>query len=146
VLPVYNGEDYIEQAVRSVLAQSYSDFELLVVDDGSTDRTWAILARLTMEDARIRLIRQKNQRLPSALAAGFRAATGEFLTWTSADNVLKPGCLETLVDELRAHPERDLVYANLDLTACRSSSRRGLRATRCRAAARTCTCLPIRRN
>jgi glycosyltransferase involved in cell wall biosynthesis len=115
VLPVYNGEDYIEHAVASVTSQSYSDFELIVVDDGSRDGTAGILARLGSSDRRIRLIRQHNQGLPKALNTGFRAATGEFLTWTSADNVLKPRCLEALVAELRAHPDRDLVYANLDI-------------------------------
>lgn len=115
VLPVYNGEDYVEQAIQSVLAQSYADLEVIVVDDGSTDGTPAILERLGQNDERIRLIRQANQRLPRALASGFQAARGEFLTWTSADNALKPECLESLVAELRAHPDRDLVYANIDI-------------------------------
>src|SRR6266545_6305190 len=115
VLPVYNGADYVRESIDSVLGQTYTDFELIVIDDGSTDATPAILDEYTRRDTRVRVIRQSNHRLPHALSHGFRVARGEFLTWTSADNRLKPRCLEKLVDCLRRHPDWDMVFANLDI-------------------------------
>ena len=97
VLPVYNGEQYIAGAIDSILAQEYGNFELIVIDDGSTDRTPKILERF-LSDQRVRVIRQDNQRLPAALSEGFRHAAGDLYTWTSADNLMKPECLGLLVE------------------------------------------------
>jgi len=115
VLPVYNGAAYLREAIESVLAQTRAEFELIVVDDGSTDDTPDILAEYASRDRRIRVIRQTNQKLPAALNAGFRAAAGEFLTWTSADNRLRPEFLECMVGCLLRHPDWDMIYANEDI-------------------------------
>ncbi len=115
VLPVYNGEDYVRESIDSVLAQTYERFELIVVDDGSSDRTPQILADYAARDPRIRVITQKNQKLPRALSNGFRAARGEFLTWTSADNRFKPRFLEKMVSSLQRHPAWDMIYADVDI-------------------------------
>jgi glycosyltransferase involved in cell wall biosynthesis len=115
VLPVHNGARHLAEALDSVLAQTYPDLELIVVDDGSTDATPAILAAYAARDARIEIVRQANAGLPKALSCGFRRARGEFLTWTSDDNRLRPDCLARLVDCLRRHPRWDMVYANEDL-------------------------------
>jgi glycosyltransferase involved in cell wall biosynthesis len=115
VLPVYNGERYLRAAIDSILAQSYSRFELIAVDDGSTDAGPMILEQYARRDARVRVIRQPNSKLPAALSNGFRAAEGEFLTWTSDDNRLKPDFLRRLVDCLSRHPDWDMVYANQEL-------------------------------
>jgi glycosyltransferase involved in cell wall biosynthesis len=115
VLPAYNGEDFIEQAVASIIAQTYPHWELIAVDDGSTDSTGAILDRLSQADERIRSVHQENRKLPGALSAGFNLARGEFLTWTSCDNLLYPDFLERLVSCLHRHPDWDMIYANLDI-------------------------------
>jgi glycosyltransferase involved in cell wall biosynthesis len=115
VLPVYNGEDYVRESLDSVLAQTWREFELIVVDDGSNDGTPAILAEYAARDPRIRIVRQANQRLPRALSNGFREARGEFLTWTSADNRMKPECLARMVDCLERHPDWDMIWANVDI-------------------------------
>ncbi|MEA3439598.1 MAG: glycosyltransferase [Chloroflexota bacterium] len=115
VLPVYNGALYLHEALDSIIQQSYLDFELIIVDDGSTDETPDILNRYASRDARLRVITQDNQRLPRALSNGFRAARGEYLTWTSADNRLKADFLEKLVNCLNNHPQWDMVYANVDV-------------------------------
>jgi glycosyltransferase involved in cell wall biosynthesis len=115
VLPVYNGADYLAEAIESVLNQTYSSFELIIVDDGSTDDTPQLIAEFAAQDTRIRVISQENQRLPRALSNGFQAARGEFLTWTSADNRLKPEFVERLVDCLRRHPKWEFIYANQDI-------------------------------
>jgi polysaccharide pyruvyl transferase CsaB len=115
VLPAFNGAAMIREALDSVLGQTYAQFELIVVDDGSTDATGAIADEYARADSRVRVIHQDNQRLPAALSRGFELARGEFLTWTSSDNRLKPACLESLVGCLRRHPRWDMVYANVDL-------------------------------
>jgi glycosyltransferase involved in cell wall biosynthesis/SAM-dependent methyltransferase len=115
VLPVYNGADLVREALDSILAQTYQDFELIAVDDGSTDDTGAILDEYARRDPRVRVHHQENQKLPGALTRGFRMASGEFLTWTSCDNRLKPEFLERMVDCLRRHPDWDFTYANIDI-------------------------------
>ena len=115
VLPVYNGASFVQDALDSILEQSYPEWELIAVDDGSTDESGAILDEYCQKDARIKAIHQENQKLPAALSTGFRLAQGEFLTWTSCDNLLYPDFLERLVDCLRRHPDWDMVYANLDI-------------------------------
>lgn len=115
VLPVYNGERYVSEAIESILSQTYSSFELIIVNDGSTDGTPEIVDSFAARDHRIRVIHQKNRKLPQSLSNGFRVAQGEFLTWTSDDNRLKPQFLEQMVDCLRRHPDWDMVYANIDI-------------------------------
>lgn len=103
VLPTYNHLKFLPGAIGSLLDQTFSNFELILVNDGSTDGTQEYLDQL--EDPRIRVIHQENQRLPGALNAGFKAACGELLTWVSADNYAAPIFLEALVAALAAHPE-----------------------------------------
>ena len=109
VLPTYNHLEFLPRAIESVLRQTYRDFELIIVNDGSTDGTREFLE--TLKDARIRVINQVNQRLPRALNAGFAAARGTLLTWTSADNYCAPIFLEALVASLDAHPGAGLAYS-----------------------------------
>lgn len=115
VLPVYNGERMVAEAVDSVLAQSWEPLELIAVDDGSTDRTPEILAEYARHDPRVAVLRQENQKLPRALSNGFRRARGELLTWTSDDNRMKRECLERLVGCLRRHPGWEMAFANVDI-------------------------------
>ena len=111
VLPVHNGARYLRQSVDSVLAQDYRDWELIAVDDGSTDDTPHILESYAA-DPRVRIIRQENQRLPAALTAGFAAARGEFYTWTSDDNIMMPDQLTELTTFLKEKPDVEMVYAD----------------------------------
>ncbi len=109
VLPVYNHRALLPAAIASVLAQTYGDFELIIVNDGSTDGTRQYLDALT--DPRIVVVHQDNQRLPGALNAGFARARGELLTWTSADNACAPMFLEALVGALDRYPEAGFAYS-----------------------------------
>lgn len=115
VLPVYNGAGFVAQALDSILAQGYPDWELIAVDDGSTDESGAILDRYAWREPRIQVIHQPNQKLPAALSRGFSMTQGEYLTWTSCDNLLYPDFLTRLVDCLERHPDWDMAYANIDL-------------------------------
>jgi glycosyltransferase involved in cell wall biosynthesis len=115
VLPVFNGEKYLSEAVESILNQTYTQFELIAVNDGSTDGSGKILDEYAIRDSRIRVIHQENQKLPQALNNGFKLARGEYLTWTSHDNRLKPFFLAEMVACLSRHPSWDMVYANMDI-------------------------------
>jgi glycosyltransferase involved in cell wall biosynthesis/SAM-dependent methyltransferase len=114
LLPVYNHADMLGQAIESVLSQDYPRFELIVLDDGSTD-DFEGAVRPFLNDRRLRVFRQANQRLPRALTHLQEQATGEFITWTSADNQMAPGMLRALAVHLLAHPDAVLVYGDTAL-------------------------------
>ncbi len=111
VLPVYNHARLLGDSIESVLAQTYGNFELIVVDDGSTDGVDAVLAKYA-DHPKVRILRQRNQKLPAALSNGFQFARGEFWTWTSADNLMQPDQLLRQVEFLRANPQVAMVYAD----------------------------------
>ena len=115
VLPVYNGAAFLEEALRSVQAQTYRRYELIAVDDGSTDGSGALLDAWAARDPRIRVVHQPNRKLAAALSHGVRLARGEYLTWLSADNRLRPEFLQRLVACLERHPDWEMTYADKDL-------------------------------
>ena len=125
VLPVYNGADLLSDAIDSILGQTYSKFELIAVNDGSQDATRQILDEYAKKDQRIKVIHQENQKLPSALNRGFSIADGEFLTWTSHDNLMRPKFLEKMVKCLKQHSSWDMVYSNMDIIGEQGEPLRG---------------------
>lgn len=97
VLPVYNGEKYLRESIDSVIAQTYQAWELLILDDCSTDRSAEIAKEYEARDSRIHYYRNaQNLRLPGNLNRGFSLARGNYLTWTSDDNRYKPQALEKM--------------------------------------------------
>lgn len=113
VLPTYNGSRYLEQAIQSCLDQTYSHWELIIVDDASTDNTPELISRFLGIDPRIRVVRHEtNRKLPAALNTGFAQARGELLTWTSDDNCYRPQALAEMVEFLESHPEINVVYCD----------------------------------
>ncbi len=114
VLPCYNQAHFLPETLNSVFAQTYQDFELILVNDGSTDGTSEVVADYRERHTFI-VVEQANQGLPGALNAGFRRARGEYLTWTSADNILLPNMLEVLSTTLDRTPSVGLVYADRNL-------------------------------
>lgn len=94
ILPVFNGEKYLSSAIGSVLNQSFSDWELLIVDDGSTDSSASISDEYSAKDNRIRVFHQPNGGVNSARAKGIENACGEFLIFLDADDALKPDAIE----------------------------------------------------
>mgnify|MGYP006270521559 CR=1 FL=1 len=110
LLPVHNGEDYIESALRSVMGQTLRDIEIVAVDDASSDATPGILARLATEDARIRVLRpEQNLRLPRALNFGLEHVRGDYVARMDADDLCEPTRLQVQADFLDANPEIVLV-------------------------------------
>lgn len=115
VLPVFNCEKYLGEAADSVLSQTYPNIELIIVDDGSSDRSGEIADSYLKKDSRVKVIHQKNMKLPAALNNGFKIASGEYYTWTSADNIMLPDCLEILAAELERDRTCDMVFGNMRL-------------------------------
>nr|WP_233222667.1 glycosyltransferase family 2 protein [Chroococcidiopsis sp. CCALA 051] len=102
ILPVYNVEQYVTEAVNSVLAQTYPYFELIVIDDGSTDRSMTICQQFT--DPRIKFIHQQNRGLAGARNTGIRYAQGEYLAFLDSDDLWLPEKLEKHVAHLDNSP------------------------------------------
>ena len=98
VLPVHNGEAFLAAALESILSQSFADFELIAVDDMSSDASPEILAAFANKDSRVRVITlDTNAKLPGALNAGFARARADWLSWTSDDNLLHPDMFAALL-------------------------------------------------
>ena len=108
VMPVYNGAQFLAAAVNSILAQSYGDFEFVIVDDASTDETPALLARLT--DPRIKILTHStNSGIVASLNDGLAAATGEYIARMDADDISLPARFAKQIDFLTQRPNIGLV-------------------------------------
>ncbi|MCU0567592.1 MAG: glycosyltransferase [Oculatellaceae cyanobacterium Prado106] len=103
IIPIYGVERYIAATVRSVLAQTYSDFELILVDDGSLDRSLEICQQFT--DSRIRIVRQANRGLSGARNTGIRQAQGEFIALLDGDDQWLPDKLQAHLTHFQQNPE-----------------------------------------
>ena len=112
VIPVYNREKYITLAVESVLRQTYTDWELIISDDGSTDGTLKMITEFAAHDSRIRVLTAEHKGAVHALIAGFNAATGEFIGQLDSDDLLEPEAIELTVKALDEHPDWGMVYTN----------------------------------
>ena len=113
VLPVYNGEKYLKTSIESCINQTYQNWELLIIDDGSSDKSGEIAKHYEKKDSRIHYYKnQKNLKLPKSLNRGFSLAAGEYLTWTSDDNYYRPQALEKMADALE-NQKGDFIF-----TAC----------------------------
>jgi len=113
ILPTYNGAKYIRQSVDSCLSQTFRDFELIIVNDCSTDATPAIIEEYARADNRVKVIHNAfNKKLPLSLNTGFDAAVGAYHTWTSDDNYYAPDALETLLNVLQQNGQASLIYTD----------------------------------
>lgn len=113
VLPVYNGEHTLNLAIDSIISQTYSNLELIIVNDCSTDGTEGIIKKYAEIDSRIVIINNSaNLKLPNSLNIGFEHATGDYLTWTSDDNIYKEDAIQKMIAFLQRDKNIDMVYAD----------------------------------
>jgi glycosyltransferase involved in cell wall biosynthesis len=112
IIPTYNAASFIRQAIESVLGQTYPDWELIVIDDGSTDKTFEMVSPFR---DRLRYVTQRNQGRPQARNAGLRKAKGEYIAFLDADDVWKPGRLERGVGFLEQRPEIGLIHGEVEV-------------------------------
>lgn len=114
VLPSFNGEIYIRESIESVINQTFTDWELIIVDDCSTDGTLHIAEEYARKEERIKVVHnKKNQKLPESLNIGFRHAAGRYLTWTSDDNMYLSHALEEMNRYLDEHEEVPMVCTGM---------------------------------
>lgn len=110
VIPVWNGEKYLEKCLTSILTQDVKDLEIIVVDDGSTDGTWPVLTRMAGQDSRIRPIHQENGGASVARNTGLEHCRGVYVRFVDADDVVPEGSFAALLASAQAH-DSDLVLA-----------------------------------
>lgn len=113
IIPAYNAEKYIKEAIESVLNQTYKNIELIVVDDGSTDNTAEIVKKY-LNDPRVKYIYQENKGLAGARNTGIKKAKGDYIAFLDADDFYLPEKIEKEVKFLKEHPEFDIVYCNME--------------------------------
>lgn len=111
IVPVYNVELFIDTCIRSIIAQNYDNFELLLIDDGSTDNSGQICDRFAVQDARIRVIHQQNGGLSSARNTGLMAAKGEYIAFVDSDDYIPATAFSDLLSVL-AETGADMVKGN----------------------------------
>lgn len=111
IVPAYNVENYIKQCVDSILAQNFTDFELLLVDDGSKDGTGRICDNYATKDARVKVIHKENGGLVSARKAGIAEAKGEYVAYVDGDDWIAPEMFENLCESARKE-DADIVISD----------------------------------
>lgn len=109
IVPGYNAGPYIADCISSVLRQTYKNYELLIVDDGSKDDTLKISKEFASKDKRIQVFHQKNAGLPSARNVGLQHATGDYVLFLDSDDWLENNCLETTINECQKS-DADVVF------------------------------------
>ena len=116
ILPIHNGEKYVEKAICSILSQSYKDWRLIVIDDVSTDNSVEIVKSFAnVYPNKIRLIcLEKNLRAAGARMVGINKSDGELIAFIDQDDVWKENKLEEQVKYLKKHPNIDVLYTDID--------------------------------
>ncbi len=112
VIPVFNGVNFLREAVESVFSQTYPDIELILVDDGSTDETWTFIESY---GERVRAIHKENGGVASALNVGIRQARGSLIAWLSHDDLFFPEKIDRQVRFLETHPQYGVCYTDFEI-------------------------------
>ena len=113
IIPVYNVQDYLRKALCSVMAQTFEDFEAIIINDGSTDKSQEIIEEFLKKDARFQLVNQENAGLSAARNTGLKKAQGEYVAFLDSDDFLKEDYLETLY-QTAVKNDADIVYCNYE--------------------------------
>lgn len=98
IIPVYNVENYVERCLESIIAQTYENIEIIIINDGSTDRSYELCKKISSSDSRIMLINQKNSGLSAARNAGIEVATGEYICFVDSDDWIEPDYIQFGMD------------------------------------------------
>ena len=112
IIPLYNKEDYISTSIKSIFKQSYNDYEIIVVNDGSTDKSVDIVK--AFNDERIRIINQKNAGVAAARNKGIEEAKGEYIAFLDADDEWKEDYLATQMELAEKYPQCDVFATNYE--------------------------------
>lgn len=112
IMPVYNAEKYVSEAIESVRNQSYENWELIIVDDGSTDRSPEIIDRYAQKDVRIQSFHNKNEGVSAARNFALSKISGELVTFIDSDDVYHPDRLYRMVQIFEKYPNCDIVFSS----------------------------------
>ena len=116
IIPAYNSEKYVSRMLESVLNQTYSNVECIIIDDGSTDNTYKIIQqykeKFDKKGKVLKLLNQENKGQAAALNLGLKQVTGEYLIWADSDDYFELDAFDAMVDSLDKNKDRDLVRAN----------------------------------
>ena len=110
IMPIYNSEKYLKEAIDSVLNQSFKDFELICINDGSTDNSPEILENYRKKDKRIKIINQKNQGLSAARNKGLKNSNGEYIYFIDSDDYISKNTLKELYQNARINDSDIVLY------------------------------------
>lgn len=113
IIPAYNYGHFIGQSIESVQAQTYPNWECVIVDDGSTDDTATVVRQFTEQDERVKFFSQENQGLAAARNTGISNSAGEYLQFLDADDLLEARKLECQIEFLEQHPQVDIVFTDV---------------------------------
>lgn len=113
IIPVYNGEKYIHRCINSILYQSFSQWELILVDDGSRDESGKICDNIAAQDDRIRVIHQENQGVSQARNTGIACAEGEFIMFVDSDDYIDRNMLEIMM--AYKDPSTDMIISSITM-------------------------------
>ena len=100
IIPVYNCEKYIKRCLESVIKQSYANFEVIVINDGSIDNSLEVIKEVSQEDKRIRIVSQENKGVSYSRRHGVEIANGDYITFIDADDYIESRFLETMYNEI----------------------------------------------
>lgn len=112
IVPVYKVEKYLRRSIESVLNQTYTDLEIVLVDDGSPDQCGMICDEYAQKDSRIRVIHKENGGLSSARNAGIKIAKGEYITFLDSDDYIENDAYETLIN-VAANTDADVIEGGI---------------------------------
>jgi glycosyltransferase involved in cell wall biosynthesis len=115
ILPTYNRANLIERAVISILNQTFSNWELIIVDDGSTDNTFEVINNFLNDHQNIRYLKHSNRKLPLSLNAGITASAGEFISFLGSDDEYSEDYLSARVNYMKDNSDTDLIHGGVKI-------------------------------
>lgn len=111
IVPIYNAEEYLQTCIESILMQTYTNFELLLIDDGSIDQSLSICHKYAFSDKRIKVFQKENGGASSARNFGINQAIGKFLLFIDSDDWIVPECIAKMVECYEKHAQSQIVFA-----------------------------------
>jgi glycosyltransferase involved in cell wall biosynthesis len=115
ILPTLNREGYLHRCIDSVMNQSFKNWELIVVDDGSTDFTYNLVNEYLMRNENIRYIKQSNRGLSLAYNTGILTSCGKYITFIGSDDEYRPNHLQSRIDYMKSNPEISFIHGGVEI-------------------------------
>ena len=115
ILPTFNRANYLERSINSVITQTFKNWELLIIDDGSIDETFEIVEIYLQNDDRIKYLKHKNKKLPISLNTGIQISSGKYVTFLGSDDEYKSDHIELRYTEMEKNADIDCLHGGLEI-------------------------------